>query len=224
MTAFFITATGTDIGKTFVATELIRHFRRIGRAIDALKPVVTGFDPAQAETSDPGRLLSALGKPIVADEIARISPFRFAAPLAPDLAARRENCTLDFAALVAFSQRAVRDHQGTLLIEGIGGIMTPLDERHSVLDWMAALRVPLVLVAGSYLGSVSHTLTCLDVLQRHALAIRVLVVSETPGSTVPLADTVESVARFAPSIPVVGLRRIQAQSERVEIERILSLL
>jgi len=207
MTAFFITATGTDIGKTFVATELIRHFRRIGRAIDALKPVVTGFDPAQAETSDPGRLLSALGKPIVADEIARISPFRFAAPLAPDLAARRENCTLDFAALVAFSQRAVRDHQGTLLIEGIGGIMTPLDERHSVLDWMAALRVPLVLVAGSYLGSVSHTLTCLDVLQRHALAIRVLVVSETPGSTVPLADTVESVARFAPSIPVVGRAR-----------------
>jgi dethiobiotin synthetase len=224
MTAFFITATGTDIGKTFVATELIRHFRRAGRAVDALKPVVTGFDPAKAETSDPGRLLTALGKPIVPDEIACMSPFRFAAPLAPDLAARRENRTLDFASLVAFSQRAIQNHSDTLLIEGIGGIMTPLDERHTVLDWMAALRLPLVLVAGSYLGSVSHTLTCLDVLQRRELAIRVLVVSETAGSTVPLADTVESVARLAPSLPVVGLRRLQAQSESTEIERISSLL
>jgi dethiobiotin synthetase len=224
MTAFFITATGTDIGKTFVATELIRHFRRAGRAIDAFKPVVAGFDPAQVETSDPGRLLSALGKPIVADEIARISPFRFAAALAPDLAARRENRTLDFAALVAFSQRAIQNHSGTLLIEGVGGIMAPLDERHTVLDWMTALQLPLVLVAGSYLGSISHTLTCLDVLQRRALAIRALVVSETAGSTVPLADTVATVAGFAPSLPIVGLRRLPAQSESGVIDRISLLL
>jgi hypothetical protein len=45
---------GTDVGKTFVATSLIRHFRRMGRLVDAIKPVVSGFDPTQAATSDPG--------------------------------------------------------------------------------------------------------------------------------------------------------------------------
>ena len=60
--------------------------------------------------------------------------------------------------------------------------MVPLDDRHTVLDWMMALNVPLVLVTGTYLGTLSHTLTCLDVLKRRELAIKALVVNETPGS------------------------------------------
>ena len=90
MTAIFITATGTDIGKTFVAASLIGHFRQMGRLVEAIKPVVSGFDPAQAATSDPGVLLKALGLPVTAPQIERISPWRFRAALSPDLAARRE--------------------------------------------------------------------------------------------------------------------------------------
>ncbi len=90
MSAIFITATGTDIGKTFVTAGLIRHLRASGREVDALKPVMTGFDPAHPEASDAGVLLAALGRPVTAAEIARISPWRFSAPLSPDMAARRE--------------------------------------------------------------------------------------------------------------------------------------
>ena len=56
VTAIFITATGTDVGKTFVTASLIGHFRQMGRIVEAIKPVVSGFDPAQAATSDPGLL------------------------------------------------------------------------------------------------------------------------------------------------------------------------
>ena len=98
----FVTATGTDIGKTFVACGLIRALRRKGRAAAALKPVLSGFEPAEAEGSDSGRLLAALGRPVTPDEIARISPWRFAAPLSPDMAALREKRTLDFAGVVDF--------------------------------------------------------------------------------------------------------------------------
>ena len=128
----------------------------------------------------------------------------------PILRRAREGRTLDFDALVDFSRRAVRNHAGTLLIEGIGGIMVPLDARHTVLDWMSALGVPLVLVAGSYLGSISHTLTCLDVLRRRGLSIRAVIVNETPGSTVTVAETIESVSRFVEAIPVIGLARTGA--------------
>ena len=78
MTAFFITATGTDIGKTFVASGLIRQWRAAGQQVDALKPVATGFDPASAAASDAGVLLAALGRPVTPAEIDRISPWRFA--------------------------------------------------------------------------------------------------------------------------------------------------
>lgn len=220
MSAIFITATGTDIGKTYLTTALIRHFRSKKQAVDALKPVVTGFDPVRPEASDTGLLLAALGRGVTPDEIARVSPWRFAAPLSPDLAAQREGRTLDFEQLVDFSHKAMLDHSGNLLIEGIGGIMVPLNARHTVLDWMSALKVPLLLVAGSYLGSISHTLTCLDVLKRREFSVHAVVVNETPGSTVTVAETIESVARFAQQIPVLALSRQKAGEAGNQIDRI----
>ena len=210
MSAVFITATGTDIGKTFVTAGLIRHLRASGREVDALKPVMTGFDPAHPEASDAGILLAALGRPVIAAEIARISPFRFSAPLSPDMAARRERRDIDFNALTEFSAGAAARAEGTLLIEGIGGVMVPLNDRHTVLDWMVALTCPVILVTGSYLGSLSHALTSIDALGPRSIAIRTVVVNETPGSTVPLADTVATLTRFAAPIPVVALPRLPA--------------
>jgi dethiobiotin synthetase len=222
MAGLFITATGTDIGKTHVACGLIRHLRARGQSVDALKPVVTGFEPAGVEASDPGRLLTALGRPVTAEEIARISPWRFAAPLAPDLAARREGRTVDFDELVRFSRAALRDCRGTLLIEGVGGVMVPLNGCRTVLDWMVALQLPLIVVTGSYLGSISHTLTSLDVLHQRDLVVRALIVSETPAATVTVADTVDCLSRFADGIPLIGLMRRGNGLEAAHVDRILS--
>src|SRR5262249_56521435 len=83
MTAVSVTATGTDIGKTFVTRGLIGHFIACDRQVDALKPVVSGFDEREAEGSDPGLLLAALGRDTTPKEIARVAPWRFAAPLSP---------------------------------------------------------------------------------------------------------------------------------------------
>jgi dethiobiotin synthetase len=205
LSAIFITATGTDVGKTFVATSLIRHLRRMGRLVDAIKPVVSGFDPAQAVTSDPGLLLQALGLPVTAQEIERISPWRFRDAVSPDLAAEREGRTIEVDAVISFCQTAVDQRQEVLLIEGIGGIMVPLDAERTILDVMMALQLPLILVTGSYLGTISHTLTALDALYRRGLGVMAIIVSETPGSSVPLDDIVATLARFAE--PVIGLPR-----------------
>jgi dethiobiotin synthetase len=210
MSAFFVTATGTDIGKTYVASGLVRHWRAAGRPVDALKPVATGFDPAAAEASDAGVLLAALGRPVTPAEIDRISPWRFAAPLSPDMAAQYEKRSIDFDALVQFSQAAVTSNKGMLLIEGIGGIMVPLDGSRTVLDWMIALNIPLVLVTGSYLGSLSHTLTTLDVLVRRGLAVKAVVVDETPGSPVTMQSTIETMTNFVRAIPIIEMRRTAA--------------
>jgi dethiobiotin synthetase len=223
MTAIFITATGTDIGKTFVAAGLIRHLRAAGRHIDALKPVVTGFDPTAGAASDPGVLLAALGRPAIPTEIARIAPWRFAAPLSPDMAARHENRTIDFAKLMAFSRDAIAGAKGTLVIEGIGGVMVPLDHKHTVLDWMTELNIPVVLVTGSYLGSLSHTLTSLDALRHRGLTIKALVVNETRNATVPMAETLSTIDRFATPIPIVALPRSPPDGQQT-FAKIASLL
>ena len=205
MTAIFITGTGTEVGKTFVAASLIRHLQSMGRSVEAIKPVISGFDPEQLAASDPSVLLQALGFPATLPNVERISPWRFHAALSPDAAARLEGRRIDVEEVITFCQSAIEQRQEILLIEGVGGIMVPLDEQRTILDVMMALKLPLILVAGSYLGTISHTLTALDALFRRDLSVLATIVSETPGSSVPLADTVAAIGRFAQ--PVIGLPR-----------------
>jgi dethiobiotin synthetase len=176
--------------------------------VDALKPVATGFDRTSVETSDTGLLLSALGHPLQSAEIERISPWRFGPPLSPDMAARKEGRSpVEFESLIEFCRRAMVACPGTLLIEGIGGVMVPLDERHTTLDWIETLNIPVVLIAESYLGSLSHTLTAIHALHRCNLVIQALVVNETDHSTVPMTDTIATLKRFSGSTPIVALQR-----------------
>src|SRR4051812_2908044 len=132
MTAIFVTGTGTDVGKTYVTAGLIRHLRSIGRIAEAIKPIATGFNSSRIEESDPGQLLAAMGRPLT--DIDRICRFRFTAPLSPTMAARREGHPVGYQTLLDFSRRAVVGHRDVLFIEGIGGIMVPIDETHTVLD------------------------------------------------------------------------------------------
>jgi dethiobiotin synthetase len=160
------------------------------------------------QTSDTGRLLLALGQALTPELIAETSPYRLRTPLSPDIAAHREGTKIDFAALGAHCRRAVARHRDALIIEGIGGIMVPLDDRHTVLDWMVELDLPLILAAGSYVGTLSHTLSALDVLDHNALKVAAVVVNETPGSAADLDDTAKTIRRFATGIEVFALPRL----------------
>ncbi len=110
--------------------------------------------------------------------------------------------------MLKFSRDAVAANNGLTFIEGVGGIMVPIDAERTVLDWMAALGLPVILVVGGYLGTISHTLTALDVLTKRALRIAAIVVSEKENDTVPLDDTVASIARFSGGVEVIGLPRL----------------
>jgi dethiobiotin synthetase len=205
VTAIFITATGPDVGKTFVVASLIGHLRQIGHSVEAIMPVVSGYDPAQAAASDPGTLIAALGLPFSPESIERTSPWRFRAALSPDLAAGLEGRSIDVDAVTAYCKAAIEGRHDVLLIEGVGGVMVPLDEQRTILDVMMALRLPLILVTGSYRGTISHTLTALDSLLRRDMNVLATIVCETPGSKVPLGDVVSSLARF--TTPLLGLPR-----------------
>jgi dethiobiotin synthetase len=208
MSAYFVTATGTDVGKTFVTAGLVHQLRENGGVVSAVKPVMSGFAWQTAATSDAGVLLTALDLPVTEENIRRISPWRFAAPLSPDMAAARENRQIDFDALVTWCRRAIAANAGTLFIEGVGGVMVPLDARRTVLDWMAALDLPLIVVAGSYLGTLSHTLTALDAVARRGLTVAALVVNESAASPVPLDETIATLGRFASGIQIVSISRM----------------
>jgi dethiobiotin synthetase len=211
VSAFFITATGTDIGKTFVTAGLVRRLRSVAQDVNAIKPVMTGYDPHKAQESDAGVLLGALGQSQARADVEAISPWRYSAPLSPDMAAAGEGKRLDVEALINHTKAQIAKVGGTLLIEGVGGVMVPLDDNRTVLDWISALNIPVLLIAGSYLGAISHTLTSLDVLRRSGIAIAAAIINESVGSTVPLENTSSTVRRFSRGITVLPLPRLQHQ-------------
>lgn len=206
MTAVFVTSTGTDIGKTHVTAGLIRHWRAAGVRARAFKPLLSDFSPAKAEASDAGRLLRAMGESCTPKALDRITPWRFAAALSPDMAAAREGRRVDFAALVDFSRQACAA-PGLTLIEGVGGVMVPLDDRHTVLDWMAALGLPVLLVAGTYLGTISHILTAVAVLRQRGLTTAAVALNDSGDEAVPHEETIAAVRRFLPDIPLTLVPR-----------------
>jgi dethiobiotin synthetase len=182
--------------------------------VHALKPVISGFDAMTAPASDSALLLDALGKPLCDEAIAAISPWRYAAPLSPNMAASAEGRSIDLDEVVAFCRQHISAAaEATVLIEGVGGLMVPLDERRTVLDWIAQLNVPTLLIAGSYLGAISHTLTCVEVLRSRGLSLAAILVNESPDG-VALQPTVDTIAAFAAPSAVVALRRAAGDSER----------
>ncbi|MBI4983817.1 MAG: dethiobiotin synthase [Rhodocyclales bacterium] len=209
--AYFITATGTDAGKTFVAEGLARAWRTRGVRVRALKPIMSGYDEAAPESSDAGRLLAACGLEATPQNVAAISPWRFAAPLAPDRAAALEGRAVDFDDLVAWCRREVLRSEGAVLVEGIGGVMVPLDANHTVREWIAALDLPVLLVTGTYLGAISHTLSALAALREVGVVPAAVIVNECVGG-VSIADTLASLAPHAEGISLAAVSRSDAAS------------
>jgi dethiobiotin synthetase len=207
MRAFFVTATGTDIGKTHLACGLIRAWRGQGLKVGAFKPVLSGFDPVKAVESDAGQLLNALDQPVSQQSLDAISPWRYAAPLSPDAAAAKEGKRVDYPTVLAACRRFLRGDHDVALIEGAGGVMSPLSEDRTMLDWMFDLRLPAILVTGSYLGTISHSLTALSVLEGRRVPVRLVVMSETEGGTIPLAENALALTRRWANAPVYFLPR-----------------
>lgn len=202
MRKFFITSSGTNIGKTLVTTTLCEQLRVQGKTVRALKPVISGYD-AKDDASDTALILKSCGLGQAPDAI---SPWRFAAPLSPNMAAAREGKIIALDEVLAFCR--AQPPVDVLLVEGVGGVMVPLNERHTVRDWIEALCWPVILVGGTYLGAISHTLASVEALAARGIGLHALAVSESDASTVGLAETIETLAAFLPKrLPIVGIAR-----------------
>jgi dethiobiotin synthetase len=222
MSTTFVTASGTEVGKTLVMRLLIEQLRKRSTDVNALKPVITGFSESAAAESDAGLLLAALGRPIDRANLDEISPWRFEAPLSPDMAAERERRTVPFSALIDFCREAAS--QGRTLIEGIGGVLVPLDNEHTVADWIAAIDTSALLVTGSYLGAISHTLTAFEALESRSIGVRGIIVSESENQPVDAEETALTIERFSRGCPVLVLPRLSDPADAPDLVTPLGLL
>jgi dethiobiotin synthetase len=178
----FITATDTGVGKTEVASALLSLLADRGLRPAPFKPYESGC----ARLDAPADALALRAAARSDDALERICIHRFRAPLAPGVAARRLGRRADLRPVLS----AYRSFAGrTLVAEGAGGLLVPLDPRHDVVDLIGMLHLPVLLVARAGLGTLNHTGLSLALLRERRITVRAVVLSRsTPRADPSLAD------------------------------------
>ena len=183
MHGLFITGTDTAVGKTHVATALLRSLTGAGLRAVGMKPVAAGFEPGQALNADVAALALAGN---VDAPIEDRNPYAFAAPVAPHLAAEANGARIELASIEAAGRRLMA-RADALIVEGAGGALVPLDARHDMLDIAARLDLPVLLVVGMRLGCLNHALLSVLAIRRRGLALSGWIANGLPPA-MPLAD------------------------------------
>ena len=203
MTRLFITATGTEIGKTYFTCKLISQLNALGKTVAALKPIISGFE-AEDPTNDIALICAALGMHYTKESIEALSCYRFAAPLSPDMAAEMENTEIDFNTLLTFLNKERPEE--VILIEGAGGVIVPLNKEKTSLDLMQELNAPVIVLTGNYLGALSHTLTACSTLSSRGITIKAVVISAYDLAGVDAEKMKTTLGRFI-AVPIYILEK-----------------
>jgi dethiobiotin synthase len=202
----FITGTGTDVGKTAITAGLLRGLRAQGLDAVSMKPVQTGAhrDGGVWRSPDLDVHCRAAGLEPDAEEYSRMAPYCYEPACSPHLAARLIGRLPDINHIADCAEQLLARHDA-LLVEGAGGLMVPLDEKHLLIDLVERLRYPVVVVALAGLGTINHTLLTIEALQRRNLPVLGVVFNEPaplPRSAIK-EDNPKAVARCS-GVPVLG--------------------
>ena len=196
---YFISGSDTDVGKTWVACEIVRQLRALGFDVATRKPAESGCrESASGEllTHDAAALREANGE---RESIERIAPYRFRAALAPHRAARLENQRIEIAQLVDACERERPDQ--LLVAEGAGGFFSPLAENGLNADLASALQLPVIVVVVDRVGAVNQALMTLQAVGDRHLRVAAIILNQVQASSEPGMDSAADLAPYT-DVPV----------------------
>ena len=149
---YFITGTDTGVGKTLISCALLHAFAVRGKTVVGMKPVAAGCENGKWMDVE---LLVAASNVFASRE--QVNPYALTSPVAPHIAARRSGVHIDMDAIsrACLELRKIAD---LVIVEGVGGFLAPLNERHDGADMARILGLPVILVVGMQLGCLNHAL------------------------------------------------------------------
>jgi dethiobiotin synthetase len=209
-----ITATDTGVGKTVLSAALLAAMRSEGERVAAYKPVITGLEDhsvgdgpveiAARGAWPPDHEVLAAAAGMNPDDVA---PQRYGPAVSPHLAAKLAGERIDPSRLLA-GARAASEAVDTLIVEGVGGLLTPLAERYTVCDLAAALGLPALIAARPGLGTINHTLLTLRVARAAGVDVRAVVLTPWPREPTTLERSNRDTIADLGAVQVEGLREV----------------
>jgi dethiobiotin synthetase len=195
---YFITGTGTGVGKTYVATALARRARTLGKRVFAFKPIETGC--AAGTLGEDQRILGQAAGGWQTEDLAGVYQFELTA--APSVASPPGSISFE---RIAEALQLGSEQADLVLVEGAGGWRVPIDQSHDMAALAKRCGFPIVVVATAALGTINHSLLTIEAIERDGERVAALILSQLPSDDLALVGTnVEQLrSRWSGSIVVL---------------------
>ncbi|KFM14714.1 ATP-dependent dethiobiotin synthetase BioD protein [Marine Group I thaumarchaeote SCGC AAA799-O18] len=183
MKSLFVTGTDTDIGKTYISAGIVLALKKSGINVGVMKPFMCGTSQKIASLDDVTTLTNAAN---VNDPRELVNPFFFPIPASPYTAAKNLDVKINIEHVVNSFEKLCEMHD-LMLIEGIGGIMTPILKDFAILDLIKKLQTNTIIVTSSKIGTVNHTVMTCEMCKNLEVPIKGLIINnfDSEGYSIP---------------------------------------
>jgi dethiobiotin synthetase len=196
---YVLTGVDTGVGKTHVAAGLLQAARRLDIDAVGIKPVESGCDILESANEDGARLAAASGQTLPAAALLRLG-----APVAPPLAAEGDGVSIDFDALMTETRELLEGREFGL-VEGAGGVLSPITWTHTVIDIARAVNARAIVVAADRLGMLNQVRLSVEALRNANIAVDAVVVSHCDADDASVGTNAGSLERISGMPPVFVL-------------------
>jgi dethiobiotin synthetase len=213
MSKYFITGTGTDIGKTFVTSLLVKNLGQKNKMI-GIKPIAAGIEVDHSLNNDVTSLLKSSNSLLTGEDI---NFYTFKKAVSPHIGAEEEKVNVDFE-FIKNKIDVLADQFDHILIEGVGGLMSPVDNSRTNLDLIKYLHFPVILIVGLKLGCINEALLTLEALQSHNIQIKGWIANEVDSKMLEINKNIEYLKKNidCPLIEIIQHQSKQTKAPRFE--------
>jgi len=193
MISLFVTGTDTDVGKTCVTAGIVNYLSRMNIDVGVMKPFASGYKANMDSVSEDVEILMKYSG--VSDPVELINPYYFEIPTSPYDACMKLNLEIDISKVVDSYKQLVSNHD-VVIVEGIGGIMTPISQNYFVSDLITELKINSIIVTGSKVGTVNHLMLTYEHTKQKNLNFNGFVVNQNISDGYELSGLRHQIVRL----------------------------
>jgi dethiobiotin synthetase len=213
--SYFVIGTDTNVGKTYVASALVKYFADTDFKSLGMKPVASGCELNEENELINEDVMTLINASNVSAPLDLINPYRFAPAIAPHIAAEQAGVEIDLGKIKQ-AYAHLSSLADVIIVEGAGGFYVPLNKTQSLADLAVLLNIPILLVVGMRLGCINHALLTVEAIQARGLKLAGWIANEIEPNFAMFEENLASLQQRIAS-PCIGVVHWQGQLKITEI-------
>ena len=185
MNSLFVTGTDTDVGKTCITASIVSYLSKMNVDVGVMKPFASGYKATADSVSDDVKILMKYSR--VNDPVDLVNPYFFEIPTSPYDACKQLNLEIEISRVIDSYKQLTSIHD-VVIVEGIGGIMTPISKNYFVSDLISDLQMNTIIVTGSKVGTVNHLMLTYQHVKEKNLCLNGFVINQNVSDGYELSN------------------------------------